>query len=1271
MTIFIISCLSIGFVTAHDFGDNETVKSIEDNYEVDVFETSMIEEDTPIANQNQDVLAGASAGAIGPNLPSNGGNSLSDLSNTVQRGGIVFLTNNYSYQDGDPVDGIVINRNVILYGSNITIDGGNVARLFSVNNGSSLYISGINFVNAKSNSEGGAIYYNGGSGFINDCSFVNCSASSGGAIYYDGLSLVINNTIFKDNSASNFGAGIYIQANSTIISECIFTNNTAGNNGGAIYLRKNSRQFNIVSENNNPQGPGNIASGSYAIAMGMKVSVGSSGSIGWGMYINITNSASTICIGNNNNVNNSFASTIIGNNININDSIATSALNDLIMKDTFGIFYSKFDSNTAGNQGGAVYMYDGTSLIVNASSFKGNLANDGGAIRSSDINVYDSNFTLNHAKSKGGAILVCGEANIYSSIFRNNTAYYRGGAVYSGLTKKVTKVYYSTFDSNGITGLRSGDYYGGALFDADFIESCVFTNNYAWSGGAIYQWHDHNYYRLVINNSVFYNNSALGTGGGVYAHYGANILYSNFTYNRAGDVGGGVGGWNHISLGCLYINNTANYGGGAGGESMRAYSSVFINNSASNMGGSIWGFNLIIRDNLIINTSSDKMGGAIASSEYLKTTSTFRNNTIINSKSKKGGAVYLYNYNDVKSVFDLNKIINSSAEIGGAVYTYSISTLTNNFFENTNADTGGVIYNDLDLILVNNTMKDSDAKFARHIYNAANVGVSYLTFINNESRYVHYLNDEFIFANLTDDMGNTITGQNITFEIGDESYDVEVIDGIAGFKYNINFTKGEKAVKGYYQGSTLENTVIKTGNLKISDINLVVKKSALIPLIEVGNQTIFEITIYNNGTGDVYDLFILEDSYEGLVCDHYLLDDLWKHSIVDGKHKWTMVEALAPEETIGLFVYFNGTSIGNFTNYAIVGASGAENTTVNATVTVNETVGNQEGINPKLNVKITALHPLVRVGDEIKFEVIVSNEGDAVLHDVTISENSFSGLIFLRIEDHTGLWNQTGSLATSNNGLLGASDDALSWKMNTPLYTNEVLGFFMVFKTTSPGVFTNSVIGKSDKTDEILASDDVNVAEPQYTIEKTASKDSVNIGDKVSFNIIVKNTGIVNLTELTIIERPDNGLTYVSSSNLGEYWIEEADFVWRLNKNITPGESVSFTVTFSADKIGNLTNTIISDDQTANATVEVTNETLKDNSTTDNNSTDSDNSEDDESLSDDDDSDDGLSKDATLGSDGDVSMKRSFGVDENQTGNPLIVLLIVLLSLVIFRKDRK
>ena len=194
--------------------------------------------------------------------------------------GTVTLDKNYTFNnltDDGLYNGIVIDKNITIDGAGFTIDGIGKARIFNVQSDNVTLIN-ITFINAKSSSDGGAIFWDGDDGRIIGCSFSNNQASSGAAVNWGGdrgtviNCTFINNTAryssaiesygsyfrvsgstFINNSGRWSGAAITSGGNNTQISDCIFTNNSAYTTGGGaihIYRCSDCVISNCIFENN-------------------------------------------------------------------------------------------------------------------------------------------------------------------------------------------------------------------------------------------------------------------------------------------------------------------------------------------------------------------------------------------------------------------------------------------------------------------------------------------------------------------------------------------------------------------------------------------------------------------------------------------------------------------------------------------------------------------------------------------------------------------------------------------------------------------------------------------------------------------------------------------------------------------------------------------------------------------------------------------------------------------------------------------------------------
>lgn len=200
------------------------------------------------------------------------------------------------------------------------------------------------------------------------------------------------------------------------------------------------------------------------------------------------------------------------------------------------------------------------------------------------------------------------------------------------------------------------------------IYDCIFVNNTAVNGGAVYVCDIYDGYYLsdtaVLNiyNSTFVQNYAEVLAGAVYA-ISLNITDSSF------------------------INNSADNGGAVYASAVKIFNSHFISNSAVSSGGV-----------MEVVDSIDIVG------------SEFRNNS-----AEDGG---VFNILDLKHVnIDKSRFINNFAETEGGVLFYAVSPVTtktrisNSLFQSNNAGSGGIIacrgdyYDKINLI--KNTFKDN------------------------------------------------------------------------------------------------------------------------------------------------------------------------------------------------------------------------------------------------------------------------------------------------------------------------------------------------------------------------------------------------------------------------------------------------------------------------------------------------------------------------------------------------------------------------------------
>ena len=150
---------------------------------------------------------------------------------------------------------------------------------------------------------------------------------------------------------------------------------------------------------------------------------------------------------------------------------------------------------------------------------------------------------------------------------------------------------------------------------------------------------------------------------------------------------------------------------------------------------------------------------------------------------------------------------------------------------------------------------------------------------------------------------------------------------------------------------------------------------------------------------------------------------------------------------------------------------------------------------------------------------IIHNNGSVVLNDVKVKEDTFTGLKYNSFVDYSGNW-------IFNNDM--------TWTYKNPLNPGEYAGFFVVFDTLSSGDFINVITAESK---EVPTRVNPNfVTSPSITVEKIALNKSVRVDEQVMFEIIVRNTGDVDLNDVFIIESYDSGLVYSNFYSTKGYW---------------------------------------------------------------------------------------------------------------------------------------
>ena len=400
-----------------------------------------------------------------------------------------------------------------------------------------------------------------------------------------------------------------------------------------------------------------------------------------------------------------------------------------------------------------------------------------------------------------------------------------------GLEDTVFKFINITF-INGYASksLYGGSYTGGAIFFKGghlYLENDVFINNTADDyGGAIYvnKGLDLITYKTYLANATIVNctfkNNTVPTNKGTYfsggaiSNYGGNITIINSTFDENKASAGGA-----IAI----VQSSGN---------MTVVNSVFNNNFAGKIAGAAY-------------VNAIKTGGVNYTVSF--TDCTFKNNSALDAAAV-----------DISNGFidNCTFIENNATRNAGAVMTVGNAVIKNNrFINNTAKEFAGAIlitqstssWNPVtyEITLKNNTISGCHADIADEIYTYSNVNIHGLTlvFLYNETLKYVLDSDVTLVANVFDDMGNLISGNDFTFEIGNESYTTYVNNGIAIMGLHLTEKYNNTVVTGSFKAGA-DDAVIKTGKLIVVPYAIIIEMDNVSG--EVGEKVNVNVTVTNS-----------------------------------------------------------------------------------------------------------------------------------------------------------------------------------------------------------------------------------------------------------------------------------------------------------------------------------------------------------------------------------------------------------------------------------------
>ncbi len=311
---------------------------------------------------------------------------------------------------------------------------------------------------------------------------------------------------------------------------------------------------------------------------------------------------------------------------------------------------------------------------------------------------------------------------------------------------------------------------------------------------------------------------------------------------------------------------------------------------------------------------------------------------------------------------------------------------------------------------------------------------------------------------------------------------------------------------------------------------LTLTKASSQSTVDAGDNIVYTITAGNIGNADATTVVITDvvPAHTTFVSARFIS----KSGTIDassqggtGTVKWTLSGALAPSEEFAVELIVkvdvptdNNTVVHN--EAKVVCAEDQQGVTATKDVTVHSA--------PVLTIDKKDLTDPVQAGDNITYQITVSNTGNMNAHNVVITDTVPANTTFVSASFVSGA---TGMITDPGAGNTGD----VQWTLSGTLDVGNSAVVQLVVKTNSPlpngTTIDNTASVRSDEVSPVSDSETTTVGSgPKLEITKTDSPDPVQAGDNITYTITVTNTGNMNATEFVITDTVPANTTFVSAS---------------------------------------------------------------------------------------------------------------------------------------------
>lgn len=470
--------------------------------------------------------------------------------------------------------------------STTIIDANKIDRMFAINEGVHVRLANLGLRNGAGG-PGGAINSQGNLYLDSLIVENNTATGPGGGMYIGAGQLNATNLIVRNNSASESGGGMLgTELTSLRVANSEIANNQAGDRGGGVFISDGGLSLSDVFIHDNSAvatGGGVYSKYSGTAIINSHIHANHATGDGGGIYSHDSGlSLADVQLSNN-------TSKLDGGGL-VGTSWTQTTLRNVLV-----------EGNQAVYSGGGIVNRDHSWLTAQSTTVRANQASLGGGI----LNVI--------------ALSELAETTLVDSVVEANIAVGGNGEDGGGIHSNGTLI---ISDSQVLANkARSG--YGGGIYNVGALSmsgATVRDNEARLGGGMFAERRAH----ATIDTSLIASNSAIASGGGIFATGAFTLTNSSVVNNSSGSEGGGI-----IFTGL--------------GESLLRNSTISTNESGATGGGlynsstgSLDLNNLTIANNVADGTNAGNGGGGGVGNPF--GTLTFANTIIASNSNRASGS---------------------------------------------------------------------------------------------------------------------------------------------------------------------------------------------------------------------------------------------------------------------------------------------------------------------------------------------------------------------------------------------------------------------------------------------------------------------------------------------------------------------------------------------------------------------------------------------------------------------------------------------------------